>query len=272
MNRVRYRAQQTVAGPAEVRGVGFLTGADIRLRFLPAPPSSGVVFARTDLGPKALLPARLEMVTGTQRRTTLGAPPLTVGLVEHVLAALAGLHIDNCLVEVNAPEPPGLDGSAWGFVAALRRAGTRLQPARRAIWSPTASIIVRQQGATLALHPTPLPELRLSYILNYGMFSPIGPQRRTLTVTPESFANELASCRTFLLEEEAQVLKTRPWPTCWYSARAARCTTPSAGPTSRSVTKSSISSAIFLFWATILSAIWWPIAPDIPSISSWSGP
>ena len=207
MNRVRYRAQQTVAGPAEVHGVGFLTGADIRLRFLPAPPSSGVVFARTDLGPKALLPARLEMVTGTQRRTTLGAPPVTVGLVEHVLAALAGLHIDNCLVEVNAPEPPGLDGSAWGFVAALRRAGTRLQPARRAIWSPTASIIVRQQGATLALHPTPLPELRLSYILNYGMFSPIGPQRRTLTVTPESFANELASCRTFLLEEEAQVLK-----------------------------------------------------------------
>ena len=205
MNRVRYRAQQTVAGPAEVRGIGFLTGADICLRFLPAPPSSGVVFARTDLGPRALIPARLELVTGTQRRTTLGSPPLTVGLVEHVLAALAGLHIDNCIVEVNAPEPPGLDGSAWAFVAALRRAGTRLQAARRAVWSPAASIIVRQPGATLALHPD--DELRISYHLNYGMLSPICPQRRTVTVTPESFANELASCRTFLLEEEAQFLR-----------------------------------------------------------------
>jgi UDP-3-O-acyl N-acetylglucosamine deacetylase len=207
VNRVRYRAQQTVAEPAEVRGIGFLTGADVCLRFLPAPPSSGVVFARTDLGPRALLPARLDQVTGTQRRTTLGSPPLTVGLVEHVLAALAGLHIDNCLVEINAPEPPGLDGSARGFVNALRQAGTHLQAARRAIWSPTASIIVRQPGATLALHPAGDEELRISYLLNYGTFSPICPQRRSVTVTPESFANELASCRTFLLEEEAQVLR-----------------------------------------------------------------
>ena len=145
------------------------------------------------------------MVTGTQRRTTLGQPPGQVGLVEHVLAALAGLRIDNCFVELNAPEPPGLDGSAWAFVAALRRAGTRLQAARRAVWSPAASIIVRQPGATLALHPD--DELRISYHLNYGMLSPICPQRRTVTVTPESFANELASCRTFLLEEEAQFLR-----------------------------------------------------------------
>ena len=207
MNRASYRAQQTVARAAEVRGIGFVTGADIDLRFVPAPPNTGVVFVRTDLGPKAMVPARLELVTGTQRRTTLGSPPLTVGLVEHVLAALAGLHIDNCYVEVNAAEPPGLDGSALGFVAALRQAGARLQPARRAICKPTASILVRQQGATLAVHPAAEAGLRISYILNYGVFSPICPQRRTLTVTPESFANDLASCRTFLLEEEAQFLR-----------------------------------------------------------------
>jgi UDP-3-O-acyl N-acetylglucosamine deacetylase len=174
---------------------------------VPAPPNTGIVFVRTDLGPKALVPARLELVTGTQRRTTLGSPPSAVGLVEHVLAALAGLHIDNCYVEVNAPEPPGLDGSAWGFAAALRQAGARLQAARRAIWQPAASIIVRQPGATLALHPAPDAGLRISYILNYGEFSPICPQRRTLTVTPGSFANEVASCRTFLLEEEAHYLR-----------------------------------------------------------------
>jgi UDP-3-O-acyl N-acetylglucosamine deacetylase len=207
VKRLSYRAQQTISRPAEVVGIGFLTGADVRLRFLPAPPSSGIAFVRSDLGLDAVIPARIDRVSGTQRRTTLGKPPLFVSLVEHVLAALAGLHIDNCLVEVNAPEPPGLDGSALGFVTALRRAGIRVQPARRAIYRATTSIVVRQQGATLALHPGDGAVLRASYLLNYGMQSSIIPQIHTQAITPESFANELASCRTFLLEEEAVQLR-----------------------------------------------------------------
>ena len=207
MNRVSYRAQQTIGRPAEIRGIGFLTGADVRLRFVPAPPNNGIVFVRSDLGPGAVIPARIEYVTGTKRRTTLGKAPLFVSLVEHVLAALAGLHIDNCFVEVNAPEPPGLDGSALGFVTVLRQAGIRIQPARRAVYAPTSSIVVRQQGATLALHPGEAAELRVSYLLNYGMRSPIIPQIYTEAICPESFANELAACRTFLLEEEAVELR-----------------------------------------------------------------
>ncbi len=95
----------------------------------PRPAGTGIVFLRTDHRPAVPIHARVENVTGTQRRTTLGRPPNHVGLVEHVLATLSGLRIDNCVVQLNAPEPPGLDGSARSFVEILRASGTVLQAA-----------------------------------------------------------------------------------------------------------------------------------------------
>ena len=92
-------------------------------------------------------------MTGTARRTTLGRPGGEVGLVEHVLAALAGLRVDNCRVELDAPEPPGLDGSARRFTDALVEAGIQTQPARRPVWAVDTPVVVEQGGATLALHP-----------------------------------------------------------------------------------------------------------------------
>ncbi len=219
MKRFTPRYQRTIARPAEVWGVGYLTGATVRLRFLPAPPSSGVVFIRTDLRPRLHVPAHIDNVTGTQRRTTLGHPPGQVGLVEHVLAALAGLRIDNCHVELNAPEPPGLDGSARAFVAALLDAGICRQAARRPVLGVETSIVLAARGATLAIHP-PLPglfgpvdspridpDLYLSYFLDYGLTSPIARQVHTQALSPASFAQELASCRTFILESEAAELR-----------------------------------------------------------------
>ena len=219
MKRFPSRYQRTIARPAEVWGVGYLTGATVRLRFLPAPPSSGVVFIRTDLRPRLHVPAHIDNVTGTQRRTTLGHPPGQVGLVEHVLAALAGLRIDNCQVELNAPEPPGLDGSARAFVAALLDAGICRQATRRPVLGVETSIVLAARGATLAIHP-PLPEsfgppdsprlepdLYLSYFLDYGLTSPIARQVHTQALTPATFAQELASCRTFILESEAAELR-----------------------------------------------------------------
>src|SRR5579884_3807447 len=221
VRRFSYRYQRTLARPAEVWGVGYLTGATVRLRFVPAPPSTGIVFVRTDLRPRQQVPAHIDQVTGTQRRTTLGHPPAQIGLVEHVLAALAGLRIDNCQVELNAPEPPGLDGSARGFVAALLDAGICRQGARRPIFGVQQSVVLAAGGATLALHP-PLGGLfsrptetgiagehvlYLSYFLDYGPRSPIARQVHTQALTPGSFAQHLASCRTFILEEEAADLR-----------------------------------------------------------------
>lgn len=207
MKRHGYRYQRTLARPAQVQGVGFLTGAVVRLRFLPAGPSTGVVFVRTDLSPPARVSARIDQVTGTQRRTVLGRGSAQIGLVEHVLAALAGLRIDNCVIELDAPEPPGLDGSARQFVDLLSEAGAVLQPARREVWSAEAPVVVAQGGATLALHPAGAGELKISYTLDYGNASPIGTQTHTQVITPEQFDSELAGCRTFILEEEAAELR-----------------------------------------------------------------
>jgi UDP-3-O-acyl N-acetylglucosamine deacetylase len=207
VRRHGYRYQRTLAQPAELVGIGFLTGAMVHLRFRPAPPSTGVVFVRTDLHPAAQIPAHIDHVTGTNRRTTLGDLPSQVGLVEHVLAALAGLRIDNCYVDLNAAEPPGLDGSAQGFVQALRSAGNVLQPARREISQVEEPVIVRQNGASLALYPPDADELRISYTLDYGLNAPIDRQLCTCVLTPESFVNDVAGCRTFILESEAAELR-----------------------------------------------------------------
>jgi UDP-3-O-[3-hydroxymyristoyl] N-acetylglucosamine deacetylase len=207
VRRQSYRYQRTLARPAEVRGVGFLTGANVRLRFAPAPAGAGVMFLRTDCRPRVYIPAHISQVTGANRRTTLGRPPAQVGLVEHVLAALAGLRIDNCLVELNAPEPPGMDGSARAFVDALLTAGTQLQSSRRPIYTVEETTIVRAAGATLALHPADGGELTISYFLDYGLDSPIARQVHTETITPASFANEISACRTFILESEAETLR-----------------------------------------------------------------
>jgi UDP-3-O-acyl N-acetylglucosamine deacetylase len=198
-----YRRQRTIGRPAEVCGVGYLSGSNVHLRFLPAAPATGIVFVRTDLGQPLRIPATIDQVTCSNRRTTLGPLPRCVTLVEHVLAALAGLRIDNCLIEIDSGEPPGLDGSSRPFVEALLAAGIEAQAAPQPVWMVETTVLVEQPGATLALHPHEGTELRASYFLNYGDFSSVGRHRHTTVITPEHFAKELASSRTFLLEAEA---------------------------------------------------------------------
>jgi UDP-3-O-acyl N-acetylglucosamine deacetylase len=181
----------------------------VRLRFLPAPPDCGVVFIRSDLTARAIIPARIDQVTGTNRRTTLGHAPAQVELVEHVLAALAGLHVDNCFVELNVPEPPGLDGSALGFAEALLEAKIVMQQAQRPIWHAEQSHVVKHGGATLAIHPWEEDALKISYLLDYGLHSSIPSQVHTEVITPETFLNEIACCRTFILESEAEALRSQ---------------------------------------------------------------
>ncbi|MGF1579282.1 MAG: UDP-3-O-acyl-N-acetylglucosamine deacetylase [Gemmataceae bacterium] len=207
MRKLTSRSQRTIARPVCVRGVGYITGANVSLQFAPAPPSTGIVFVRTDLPPQVCIPARIDKVTGTSRRTTLGSMPRCVTVVEHVLAALAGLRIDNCYVELNAIEPPGMDGSSRPFVKALREAGIVDQSADRDVWTVDRPLIVERNGATLTLHPAVGEELRISYLLDYGGFNPIMPQRHSQTIYPQSFINEIAPCRTYLLEAEAHELR-----------------------------------------------------------------
>jgi UDP-3-O-acyl N-acetylglucosamine deacetylase len=203
VRRLGQRPQRTLASPVTLFGRGLLKGQRVRIRFRPAAPDTGLVFVRTDLRPAVAVAATWDNVSGTRRRTTIGDPPFQVSLVEHVLAALAGLRIDNCQIELDAAEPPGLDGSAMPYVEALRDAGATLQSAARDIWTVNEPITVCQGRAALTIHPADADVLRVSYLLDYGPDSPIIRQKHTLDVTPESFRRELAHCRTFVLDHEA---------------------------------------------------------------------
>lgn len=201
------RRQRTLAQSAEVRGVGMVTGSKIKLRFNPATPDHGVAFLRTDLPGATSIPARVESVTGTARRTTLGIAPNQITLVEHVLAALSGMRVDNCLVELDGPEPPGLDGSSEGYVEVLLGTGTVLQSTRKARLAVTEPVTVSSGGATLSIYPREGDDLLISYLLDYGPCSPISPQSLTQLINPDRFRQELARCRTYVLEHEALELQ-----------------------------------------------------------------
>ena len=209
MRLIGYRYQRTLAADAAVEGAGLVTGAGVRLRLRPAPAGTGVVFRRTDLPAAQPLPAHVGIVTDTRRRTTLGPGAAGVTLVEHLLAALAGLRIDNCVVELDGPEPPGLDGSAAGFVGAVVKAGAVVQPARRPLWTVAAPVVVSAGGATVGLHPADRPGLRVSYLLDYGPTAPIPRQTYSLDLRPADFAREVAACRTFVTAAEAEALRAQ---------------------------------------------------------------
>ncbi len=201
------RLQRTIVRETEVRGVGFFHGADVAMRFRPAEADTGVVFVRADLPERPAVPAHIDHVIPRQRRTTLQHGEATVEMVEHVLAALSGLRVDNCLIEIDAPETPGCDGSSQEFVDALNEAGVVELDRERETLVIDRPVTVREGQSTLTAHPGDGESLVLSYHLDYGRHTPIGAQSLFLDVSPESFRKELAPSRTFLLEAEALALR-----------------------------------------------------------------
>ncbi len=204
------RNQRTIRREVTSQGIGFVTGADLHLRFRPAPPNHGIVFQRIDLPGQPLIPARLENLIPRSRRTGIAANGASVELVEHVLAALAGLQIDNCLVQVDGPEMPGFDGSCRPVVQCLLDGDIEEQPALR----PVLSVGEPQQlsaddGSLIKAQPSTQPGLTISYLLDYGPRSPIWPQSYTVNVTPETFILEIAFARTFVLESEVAALQAQ---------------------------------------------------------------
>lgn len=202
------RKERTLAAETEVRGVSFLSSLDVNVRFRPAPPGTGRVFVRTDLPGQPEIPAHIRHVIPRQRRTSIQQGEATVEMVEHILAALAGLHIDNCRIEIDGPETPGLDGSSLGFVEAIERAGDVEQARTKDVLAITTPVAVREGASTVSAHPGAAEELLLSYSLDYGPHTPIGKQSQFVAITPTAFRSELAASRTFLLAAEADALRS----------------------------------------------------------------
>ncbi|HEY5314328.1 MAG TPA: UDP-3-O-acyl-N-acetylglucosamine deacetylase [Pirellulales bacterium] len=200
------RQQRTIAGPVAVAGFGYWSGRDVRVEFRPAPADTGIVFVRTDLE----RPVRIRALVGnrieTPRRTTLRWGGASVEMVEHIMAALGGLHVDNCEVWASAAEMPGCDGSSLPYAEALAEAGFVAQDAVR------PALVVREvtrlgsEESWVEARPAPSWGLSLKFHLDYGSHASIGRQTLTLPITPDSFRRELAPSRTFMLKSEADWL------------------------------------------------------------------
>jgi UDP-3-O-[3-hydroxymyristoyl] N-acetylglucosamine deacetylase / 3-hydroxyacyl-[acyl-carrier-protein] dehydratase len=201
------RPERTLAHAAEVRGFGFFHGADVTLRFNPADAGTGVVFVRTDLPDRPTVAARLDNVVTSPRRTAIRQGSAAVEMIEHVMAALAGLRIDNCIIQIDANECPGCDGSSQAFVEVLDRAGIAEQGRMRQALFLDRSVSVVEGDAFLAAHPGVSGGLTLSYHLDYGRGSPIAAQSHCLALSPQTFRDDVAASRTFLLEPEANALR-----------------------------------------------------------------
>jgi UDP-3-O-acyl N-acetylglucosamine deacetylase len=205
------RRERTIRNSVEVRGVGFLTGRDVTLRFLPAATGTGIQFQRTDCPGTAPIPGRIEYAVPRERRTAIARNGTSIEMIEHVMACLAGLQIHNCLVELDAPEPPGMDGSSLAFAEAILSVGAVEQSSPRRLFVSGPTSITGEHGrdrSEITYRPVARPTLAISYHLDYGPRSPIRVQELTVEITPESFLSELAFCRTFVLEQEAIELRT----------------------------------------------------------------
>ncbi len=198
--------QQTIGGAREAEGVGLHTGSTVRMRMLPAPVNTGIVFRRTDLEGSPEIPALANHVVATDRGTTLGIGEARVHTVEHLLAAIAAAQVDNIIIELNAPEPPAADGSSRMFTELLTSASLEAQdaPVRAIEVSETFSLTEGEAEYIVA----PPPDLRISTTIDFE-HPLIGRQFGSFKIAPEAFAQELAQARTFGFVHEIDSLRAR---------------------------------------------------------------
>jgi len=198
--------QKTIERPVSFSGHGLHTGNLTTVVFKPAPPNTGIVFARTDLPNKPTIKADIDHVVDVRRGTTLGANGARVLTVEHVLAAIAGLEIDNVFVELDANEPPVGDGSSRPFVETLLDGQISEQDTPREYIEIEEAITFRDKDRIITV--LPWNELRLSVTADYAHRA-IGTQYRSISVRQQEFAQEIASARTFCFLHEVEALKAQ---------------------------------------------------------------
>lgn len=198
--------QHTVRSPALFAGVGVHTGVYTRVAVRAAGPDTGIIFVRTDVaGQDNIVPARGEAVCRTQLGTVIGnADGVTVSTIEHLLAALAMLGVDNARIEIDGPEMPIMDGSAEPFVRVLDRAGLREQatPRRYLEIIEPVEVIDGDKRASLA----PADAFEVAFEIAFDSAA-IGRQRVDLAMDEAAFRAELADCRTFGFLHEVEALR-----------------------------------------------------------------
>ncbi|MBN2019599.1 MAG: UDP-3-O-[3-hydroxymyristoyl] N-acetylglucosamine deacetylase [Sedimentisphaerales bacterium] len=203
------KLQKTIANPAGLSGKGLFGSKDASVVFRSAPADSGIVFVRTDVSEPVRIKAIAPNIGERTRRTTLKKGPVSIETVEHCLAAVNALEIDNITIEIDGPEMPSPDSSSADYFRLLSNAGAVEQQSPRCEFTITEPVIITAGDASVYALPYPDETLNITYDLDYGGHTGIGRQIYSCRLTPETFEKNLARARTFLLEIEAKQFQAR---------------------------------------------------------------
>lgn len=196
--------QTTLNNPIQFTGKGLHTGVDINLEICPAPENTGYKFIRTDLEGEPTIEGIADNVVDTSRGTTIEQNGVKVATVEHVLASLSGLGIDNAYIKVNGPEMPIMDGSAKFFVEEIQKVGIKTQEAERGFYVIKEKLVYSdpERGIEIAAYPD--ESFSIDVLIDYNS-KVLGNQYAQL-INLNNFAEEVAPCRTFVFFHELEVL------------------------------------------------------------------
>ena len=196
--------QRTIKQAVSISGVGLHTGEKVTLTFNPAPENHWYKFQRVDLDNKPTIDADADLVVDTSRGTTLEQNGARVHTTEHVLAALVGLKIDNCLIQVTGPEMPIMDGSSIKFMELLEQAGIVEQTAERDYFVLTQNLSYEDSHKKVEMLAVPQDDFRVTVMVDYGS-EVLGTQHASMYKI-DDFKTEIAPCRTFVFLRELEAL------------------------------------------------------------------
>jgi UDP-3-O-[3-hydroxymyristoyl] N-acetylglucosamine deacetylase/3-hydroxyacyl-[acyl-carrier-protein] dehydratase len=200
------RKQQTISRPSSCKGIGLHTGVESTITFKPAPEDYGIRFIRTDIKNCPEIKADIDHVVDISRGTTIEKKKVKINTVEHALAAVSGLRIDNVLIELTSKEPPVMDGSAKDFVEALLTSGIVNQEHDRNVLEIRRAVNYTDPYRDIDIHVIPSDRFRVTFMVEYPLPS-LGTQYEAIYNMAEDFAVEVAPARTFCFLSEVEMLK-----------------------------------------------------------------
>ena len=196
-------AQRTLRRAISCVGIGLHSGNKVQLSLKPAPADYGIRFRRTDLGDHEVR-ASVQHLAGINLATALSCNQVSVETVEHLLAALVSMSIDNVVIELSSPEVPIMDGSSAPFIYLIQEAGVKVQASPRKYLKVTRPITLARGDKHIALYPS--DDFKVTYSISYD-HPLLRHQSRTITITEHSFIEEIAPARTFTVLQDVEMLR-----------------------------------------------------------------
>ncbi len=199
------KQQTTIQHPVRAAGIGLHSGKKVSIKIKPAPAGTGICFIRKDVDPTMIIPAKVAFVVDTSFATTIGAAHATIGTIEHLMAAFAGLNIDNAIVEIDGPEVPAMDGSAAPFMALIIEAGVTQLPRTRKYLKILEPVTLADEGKSITIEPA--SSFSVSFDIDFKHHV-ISKQHYALEVNKNNFVRRIGIARTFGFLKEVELMRS----------------------------------------------------------------